>query len=60
MVTGTKAEAVLDDLERVGISYDVVDVLEKRASRSSRRRGTSWSSTFSRSWRPPKRLADRT
>jgi transaldolase len=32
MVTGTKAEAqqVLDDLERVGISYDdVVDVLEK-------------------------------
>jgi transaldolase len=32
MVTGTKGEAqqVLDDLERVGISYDdVVDVLEK-------------------------------
>jgi transaldolase len=32
MVTGTKAEAqqVLDDLERVGISYDeVVEVLEK-------------------------------
>ena len=44
----TKAEAqqVLDDLERVGISYDdVVDVLEKEGVRSSKRPGTNWSST---------------
>ena len=63
MVTGTKAEAqqVLDDLERVGISYDdVVDVLEKEGVEKFE---ASWNELVvdvQQELEAAKRLADRT